>query len=114
MKPQPTQSKLKTYGTIAIVVLVFVLVYFYVSGGSPSSSTLTQGSGDGAIGSSELSLLNQVNSLKIDTTLFSDPAFLSLQDYSVAITPENVGRPNPFAPLSGEAVPTSAAPATSK
>jgi hypothetical protein len=105
MTPQQP-SKMKTYGTIVIVVLAFVLIYFYMSGGSssPAAGTLTAGSTYGAVGSSELSLLNQVRSLKIDTALFKDPIFLSLQDYSVSIPPENVGRPNPFAPLPGEAV----------
>ena len=101
MNQQQPQSKMKTYGIIVAVVLVFVLVYFYMSGGTPASSTLIAGNSFGAVGSSELSLLNQVRSLKIDTALFTDPAFRSLIDYSVAITPENVGRPNPFAPLPG-------------
>lgn len=98
---------MKTYGAIVIVVLAFILAYFYLSGGSPStpaSGTLTAGSAYGSVGSSELSLLNQVRSLRIDTALFRDAVFLSLQDYSVAIPPENVGRPNPFAALPGEAV----------
>ena len=99
---------MKTYGAIVIVVLVFVLAYFYMSGDSSTSTantgTLTAGSTYGAVGSSELSLLNQVRSLRIDTALFRDPVFLSLQDYSVSIPPENVGRPNPFAALPGEAV----------
>ena len=99
---------MKTYGAIVIVILVFTLVYFYMSGGSSSaldnSGTLSAGSAYGSVGSSELSLLNQVRSLKIDTALFKDPVFLSLQDYSVAIPTENVGRPNPFAPLPGESV----------
>lgn len=99
---------MKTYGTIVIVVLLFLLVYFYMSGSSTPTGTLIAGSPYGAVGSSELALLNQVRSLKIDTTLFNDPAFRSLVDYSVEITPENVGRPNPFAPLPGMPSPTPA------
>ena len=103
-QPQPAGSKVKTYGVIAIVVLVFVLIYFYSSGGAPAAGNIVAGTSYGSIGSSELDLLNQVRSMRIDTSLFSDPAFLSLQDYSVAIAPEGVGRPNPFAPLPGELI----------
>jgi hypothetical protein len=104
MTPQQP-SKTKTYGTIAIIILAFVLVYFYMSGSAPVTGTLSAGSTYGSVGSSELSLLGQVRSLKIDTALFSDPIFATaLKDYSVSITPEQVGRPNPFAPLPGEAV----------
>jgi hypothetical protein len=101
----PTKpSKMKTYGTIAIVILVFLLLYLYLPSSSPAA-TLIVGSPYGSVGSSELSLLNQIRSLRIDTALFNDAAFRSLVDYSVAITPENVGRPNPFAPLPGESAP---------
>lgn len=103
MTPQQP-SKTKTYGMIAIVILAFLLIYFYMSGDTPTTGTLTPGSSYGTVGASELGLLNQVRSLKIDSALFTDPVFVSLQDYSVAITPEPVGRPNPFAPLPGETV----------
>ncbi|HEX7724436.1 MAG TPA: hypothetical protein VF438_01720 [Candidatus Paceibacterota bacterium] len=103
MTPQQP-SKTKTYGTIVIVILIFLLIYFYTSGSTPTAGNLTAGSTFGTVGSSELGLLNQVKSLTIDTALFNDAAFRSLKDYSVAITPEIVGRPNPFAPLPGEAV----------
>jgi len=89
---------------IAIVILVFLLAYFYVSGDAPVTGTLTPGSSFGTVGASELGLLNQVRSLKIDSAFFTDSTFVSLKDYSVAITPEPVGRPNPFAPLPGETV----------
>lgn len=100
-------------------MLVFVLAYFYMSDKVPVEGTLGIGPGQGTVGAAELNLLNQVRSLKIDTALFTDPTFVSLRDYSVAITPEPVGRPNPFAPLPGEAVKpaasqTSATPAKTK
>lgn len=91
---------------IAVVAVVLVIVYFYFQGSpsnvSSSGSLLSGAAVSGSdVGSSELALLNQIQSLRIDTSVFSDPAFQSLQDYSVAIPTENVGRPNPFAPLSG-------------
>lgn len=101
----------KTSIISVIVVLVLVVGYFYFMGGSPAIDVgLLERQSDGVnVGSKELSLLNEINSLKIDSTLFTDPAYRTLRDYSVAIPPQNVGRPNPFAPLPG--VPRSNAPA---
>lgn len=102
-------SSLKS--TVAIVVVVaiaFLGYYFYKSGASSSGAgLLSQGSGStGAIGSQVLGLLNQIQSLRIDASLFADPGYQTLRDYSVAIPPENVGRANPFAPLPGAPAPT--------
>ncbi|MDE2037745.1 MAG: hypothetical protein KGI69_00775 [Patescibacteria group bacterium] len=92
---------------IAIVVIA-AAGYFYVEGGSPAaSSTLVQSQAGNQVGTAELDLLNQIESLRIDTSLFSDPGYLSLTDYSVQIPSESVGRPNPFAPLSGTVAPAS-------
>ncbi len=100
--PQNNNPKIKKIGLAIVIVLILVLVYIFMSGGSSSSSgSLLTSTPYGAVGSAELALLNQMRSLKIDTSLFNDPAYKSLIDYSVDITPENVGRPNPFAPLSG-------------
>jgi hypothetical protein len=100
------KSSSKTLTIVIVVALVGAAVYFYYQGGvSSGSSSLLQTQSAGAdVGSAELDLLNQIRSLSIDSTFFSDPAFQSLQDYSVTIPTENVGRPNPFAPLPGAAV----------
>lgn len=94
---------------VGVVVIILTLVYFYTQGGSSSSNSLLVSSSAGTIGSAELSLLNQLSSLKLDTKIFRDPVYLSLQDYSVQVPTQNVGRPNPFAPIPGvvnSAVPT--------
>jgi hypothetical protein len=48
-----------------------------------------------------LSALSMLENFKLDISLFSDPAFLSLQDFTVPITPLDPGRRNPFEPLPG-------------
>ena len=45
---------------------------------------------------------------ELDPAIFKDPAYKSLVDYSITIPEENVGRQNPFAPLSGFVVQSSA------
>ena len=98
----------KTGIIVIIVVIILVIAYFYYEGGSGSStastSLLQQQASDQSIGAAELSLLDQIQSLKIDTSLFQDPAYKTLVDYSVPIPQDGVGRPNPFAPFPGEAV----------
>ena len=111
------KNLLRSKTTIAtiVIVIILVVVYFYYQGGSSSSSgsLLSSPTSDQAVGSAELALLNQIKSLKIDTSLFQDPVYQSLVDYSVPIPPENVGRPNPFAPYPGEVVTSPTASAAS-
>jgi len=106
MKPNAPASKTKTYLTVGIIVVVLVIAYLYFTGGSsPSAASLLQSS-TASVGSEDLALLNQVRSIHIDTTLFSSPVYQSLQDYSVPIDPQNVSRPDPFAPIPGVPNPT--------
>jgi len=45
-----------------------------------------------------LTLLLSVNNIKLDDSIFSDPAFKNLHDSSITLTaPGTEGRPNPFA-----------------
>ena len=44
-----------------------------------------------------------LRAVKLDGAIFSDPAFLSLKDFSTDIVNEPVGRPDPFAPLQSSA-----------
>jgi len=108
-------SKTSTSAIIIIVIIIVVALaaYFYYEGGNNTASSSLEsvpaGTGSGEIGSRVLVLLNQIRDLKIDASLFSDPAFLALQDYSIQIPQQNVGRLNPFAPISGMRVASSTA-----
>ena len=97
---KPSSSK----STISILVIVALagLGYFWWSGNStPASSSITSSDSQAAVGVQVLNLLNQIQSLSIDTSLFTDPAYKTLVDYSVMIPPVPVGRSNPFAPIPG-------------
>lgn len=104
MQPQKSSSK-KTFILIILLLIVGAGVYFYFQGNpSDSASSLTQTASPesadaSAVGSRVLSLLNQINSLKIDTSIFNSLVYRSLVDYSITIPEQNVGRPNPFAPI---------------
>jgi hypothetical protein len=103
---------LHSKSTLIVVAIVIILgvVYFYYNGTQSSSSAgLVTSSADQSIGSAELSLLSQIQSLKIDPSLFQDPVWNQLQDYTRAVPTEPVGRPNPFEPYDGEDASSSSA-----
>lgn len=105
---QQQSSSKKTIIILAVIIVLALIIYFYFSGtpNDSASSTLaeqpSQESVDAEIaGARVLSLLNQISALKIDAAFFEDPTYKSLVDYSIEIPEQNIGRPNPFAPLSG-------------
>lgn len=90
---------------LVIVVLAIAIWYGMSSGGSPApllttdepiiGGTLAQTSAEQEIVGTLLAL----RAVTLSGTIFSDPAFTTLQDFGTTIVPEAAGRPNPFAPL---------------
>lgn len=60
-------------------------------------------------GAQVLALLNRLKQINLDGKIFSDPNFATLQDWSVAIDPQTVGRANPYLPAYGAAAASSSA-----
>ena len=108
-------------GLVAILILALIGVgYWYSTSGASStssnsplqSSAPTGGTSaasaidpqDAALGDKFLALLLNMRTIKLDPTLFSDPAFSSLRDFTTDLPPEaDPGRVNPFAPLGQDA-----------
>ncbi len=81
-----------------VALLLVIYIYFsYFSGGS--SATLTASDSGSPLSSDILITLQSVNSIKLDNSIFTDPAFVSLSDFGVTIPAQNVGRRNPFLPV---------------
>jgi hypothetical protein len=92
---------------IAIVVVIVIAGYMFLKDDAPEASeTLSVAPTDDTIGGDILPLLYQLKSLQLDTTIFRDPAFATLQDYSIEIPDQPQGRENPFAPIGARAVGT--------
>ena len=95
------QHKLMALGGVALVA---VFIWYGMTSSGSSSPTITTTPVAGSVDPTLVSTLLTVSAVNLDGTIFTEPAFTSLQDYSTPIIDEPVGRPNPFAPLS----PTSA------
>lgn len=48
------------------------------------------------------SLLSNISRISIDTSLFTNPAYLMLRNYPVALGTDVIGRANPFAPVGSD------------
>ena len=98
-------------GVVAVAVLAGG--YFMFIKKAPAEAPLTSSSGIATseastatvspeIGKDFVTFLLSVKSIKLDDSIFSDPAFLSLKDSSILILLIDsgvMGRPNPFAPI---------------
>ncbi len=94
--------------SIVIIILVVLagFAYFYFTGDPTDPSALApEASPEAAASVAEaahvLSLLNQIQSIHIDTKFFESTVFKSLVDNMVVVPEQNVGRPNPFVAVPG-------------
>lgn len=98
----------KSLITTIIIIVVIVIgggIYFWSLGnGSAGDASLlasTANPGRASIGSEELALLNQVSTIKINSSFFTSSLFLSLMDIVQPVPAVEIGRANPFAPVPG-------------
>jgi hypothetical protein len=108
------KSELKNI-IIFVVLLIGIFFSYRYFFGSPSGSEVVtvaspsgelMGSTGAGVGDDILPVLLAIKSIRLDNSFFTDPAFNSLQNFGVQLTPEEAGRDNPFAPLIGPAQPT--------
>ena len=89
---------------IAVICVATLVAGYFLSGqiggGSTSASlTATPVAQSGQVGSDLVVALQRLKSVTLDASIFSDAAFQSLTDFGVTIPPQQLGRPNPFAPI---------------
>jgi len=103
---------------IIVIVLVAAGVWYGLSqGGTSGASATTDAAGittstattdTNAADQDLVGTLLTLRAVTLSGTIFTEPAFASLQDFGTTIVSEPVGRTNPFAPLT-TAVATSTA-----
>ena len=95
-------NKYKNLIIIALIIGVGLIVYSFVKKPATVESMLevTQNQeGAQVLGDEITAAIEQIQSLKLDDTIFKDPIFVNLIDHSKPIEKQNVGRDNPFAPI---------------
>lgn len=100
-----------------IVALALALGYYFFFMKAPDDSSLVSSLGSsvgvsGTPGSNTnitatnqdfLTILLNVKNIKLDDSIFSDPAFATLHDSTIVLVRDTtIGRPNPFAPIGFE------------
>jgi hypothetical protein len=95
---------MKKYKNIILIIIIFAIAfigYTLLFGKDRNEAVLSsESTGEMSVVEGDLvSLLIELRSVKLDDSIFSNPAFRSLRDFSQELVPEPVGRRNPFAPL---------------
>lgn len=85
-------------GGVAVVLVLALSYYLWTSSGS-TSALLTSTEGSSPLSQEILTTLGQLHTIRLDSSVFSDPVFVSLNDFSETIPPQQAGRRNPFAPV---------------
>ncbi len=91
------------------ILLVFIALAGYsvfFTGKSDTAALVSDRAGSSTtavVGKNLLTLLLTLKSIDLREDIFLDPAFRRLEDFSLELAPQPVGRVNPFAPL-GESV----------
>ncbi len=104
-------KKVKIFVIVIGVIALLILIFSYVGNSAPaatgtlsSTSGTTLPGGGGSVAPAQnastfSSLLSSISSISLDTTIFSNPAYIALRDNPVVLGTAVIGRQNPFAPL---------------
>jgi hypothetical protein len=87
--------------TFLIVTLALVVGGYFFFTGTESQPLLEVSASDNPAQARFQALVSQLQPISFDTSIFSDPTFTSLVDLATPVAPEESGRLDPFAPLSG-------------
>ncbi len=91
------KDNLMYIGVVLLLAAGFWVYMTYFAGSS--GAILSSDAASSPLSQDVLATLSNLNTIKLDNSIFSDPVFNSLTDYGVVIPPETAGRRNPFAPL---------------
>lgn len=96
-------KKYRTAILVSTAVVLLGIVFSTFSSGKKDTGALVSdralGTSENAVGKELLSLLLTLKSLDLKEDIFADPAFRRLEDFSLELAPQPVGRSNPFAPF---------------
>ncbi len=85
---------------VAVVAIAALLYAILFSGSTAPLLSSTGGAGSLPVSQSLVVTLNSLHTIKLDNSIFSDPVFISLNNFGVVIPQEPYGRQDPFIPFS--------------
>lgn len=87
-----------------VIALGAVFVYYtYFADGSGAAFSSTGGNSVSPVSQELLVSLQNLHTIKLDETIFTNSKFLSLTNFGVTIPPQEAGRRNPFMSTTGSA-----------
>src|ERR1035437_4054823 len=100
MKLSQTQKLI--LALIIFAIAGFIIYSSFFSGSSTGGAIVSGGEATTTMsveGQDVVNMVSEINTISINPGLFSSPLFLGLTDFSVSLSPEPQGRPNPFADI---------------
>ena len=94
---------MKPNTTILIIATLVVAAgaYWYFFTGTGNEPPLTASSAENEAQAQFQMLVSELQPISFNTSIFSNPRFMALVDLATPITPETMGRLDPFAPILG-------------
>ncbi len=83
-------------GILALIAFFILAMFIYNLFFKPEASSVPSELDASSIGNDLLKMHEDLKKVTFDQALFSSPGYLLLNDFSVAIPEQAVGRPNPF------------------
>ncbi|HEY0220607.1 MAG TPA: hypothetical protein VGC58_00080 [Candidatus Paceibacterota bacterium] len=93
------RQKILTYFLIIVLLAAGAYYYNQYFSGEVISDIVNPDTESVIVGEDILVLVQKLQSVTIDPSIFSNAIFTTLRDYAVPLNEENLSRPNPFAPI---------------
>ena len=84
---------------IALIVAFGLYAYFFTGDEEPVLKEEAVATLKNPVDQELIALLLELRGITLDESIFADPVFASLTDFSPALVPEPTGRVNPLAPM---------------
>jgi hypothetical protein len=95
------QNKILAAGVLALLFGFGYYLFFM----QDSSAPLTTVETESPVTQELLTTLANLRKIELNKSIFTDPVFVSLNDFGVVIPKEPIGRRNPFLPFTGVSQP---------
>lgn len=91
----------KNIPVVILIIVIGIVAFVYLNKSNSSTSLLTTDSvvSDSADAKYIYNILQQMKSVQLNDSIFSDPTFQGLNDNVINFSPQESGRVNPFSPI---------------